>query len=127
MKNNTQHALRALVLGAACLACGATWAQADTKLFAAAEAARADYLTGLAQLVNLDSGSLDAAGLDKVADVLAARLKALGADELINYKEHAAWGMKVLELTGGVGVRYPAGDREAVGFRIRRVNGVANR
>ena len=30
-------------------------------------------------------------------------------------------------LTGGVGVRYPAGDREAVGFRIRRVNGVANR
>ncbi len=32
------------------------------------------------------------------------RLKALGADHLINYKEVAAWGPKVLELTGGAGV-----------------------
>tara|TARA_R110000772_G_scaffold43540_3_gene100330 strand:- start:2704 stop:3711 length:1008 start_codon:yes stop_codon:yes gene_type:complete len=32
------------------------------------------------------------------------RLKALGADYLINYKEVEAWGPKVLELTGGVGV-----------------------
>jgi NADPH:quinone reductase-like Zn-dependent oxidoreductase len=33
-----------------------------------------------------------------------ARMKALGADHLINYKDHEAWGVKVLELTGGVGV-----------------------
>jgi NADPH:quinone reductase-like Zn-dependent oxidoreductase len=32
------------------------------------------------------------------------RLKALGADHLINYKTTQAWGMKALELTGGVGV-----------------------
>lgn len=32
------------------------------------------------------------------------RLKTLGADHLINYKEVAAWGPKVLELTGGKGV-----------------------
>ena len=32
------------------------------------------------------------------------RLKALGADELINYKEVSAWGAKALELTGGRGV-----------------------
>ena len=32
------------------------------------------------------------------------RLKELGADHLINYKEVAAWGPKVLELTGGKGV-----------------------
>lgn len=32
------------------------------------------------------------------------KLKAMGADELINYKEVHAWGAKVLELTGGVGV-----------------------
>ncbi len=32
------------------------------------------------------------------------RLKALGADHLINYKEHADWGIKALALTGGVGV-----------------------
>ena len=32
------------------------------------------------------------------------RLKDLGADQLINYKEVEAWGAKVLELTGGAGV-----------------------
>jgi NADPH:quinone reductase-like Zn-dependent oxidoreductase len=38
------------------------------------------------------------------SDAKLERLKALGADELINYKENPAWGMKALELTGGVGV-----------------------
>ena len=38
------------------------------------------------------------------SDAKLERLKALGADELINYKETPAWGMKALELTGGVGV-----------------------
>jgi NADPH:quinone reductase-like Zn-dependent oxidoreductase len=33
-----------------------------------------------------------------------ARLKDLGADHLINYKQIEAWGPKVLELTGGAGV-----------------------
>lgn len=32
------------------------------------------------------------------------RLKAMGADHLINYRETEAWGMKVLELTKGRGV-----------------------
>lgn len=32
------------------------------------------------------------------------KLKALGADELIDYRQVPAWGTKVLELTGGVGV-----------------------
>jgi len=32
------------------------------------------------------------------------RLKEMGADHLINYKEVEAWGPKVLELTGGKGV-----------------------
>lgn len=32
------------------------------------------------------------------------RLKALGADDLINYKQTEAWGAKALELTGGTGV-----------------------
>ena len=32
------------------------------------------------------------------------RLGALGADHLINYRENAAWGAKVLELTAGRGV-----------------------
>ncbi|WP_332877599.1 glutamate carboxypeptidase [Massilia sp. S19_KUP03_FR1] len=80
MKKNIHHALRALAASAVCLACNSAWAQADAPLLAAAEAARPDFLTGLAQLVNLDSGSQDGAGLNQVADVLAARLTALGAD-----------------------------------------------
>lgn len=38
------------------------------------------------------------------SDAKLERMKALGADDLINYKEVPAWGPKVLELTGGVGV-----------------------
>ncbi len=38
------------------------------------------------------------------ADEKLERLKALGADELINYKDTPAWGMKALELTGAAGV-----------------------
>jgi NADPH:quinone reductase-like Zn-dependent oxidoreductase len=38
------------------------------------------------------------------SDEKLQRLKALGADHLINYKQVEAWGAKALELTGGVGV-----------------------
>ena len=38
------------------------------------------------------------------SDAKLERLKALGADQLINYNEVPAWGAKVLELTGGAGV-----------------------
>ena len=38
------------------------------------------------------------------SDEKLERLKELGADHLINYKEVEAWGPKVLELTGGKGV-----------------------
>lgn len=38
------------------------------------------------------------------SDAKLERLKALGADELINYREVPAWGAKALELTGGKGV-----------------------
>ncbi len=38
------------------------------------------------------------------SDAKLARLKAMGADHLINYKTTEAWGMKALELTGGQGV-----------------------
>ncbi|WP_374530229.1 NAD(P)-dependent alcohol dehydrogenase [Novosphingobium sp.] len=38
------------------------------------------------------------------SDAKLERLKALGADELINYKTTPEWGAKALELTGGVGV-----------------------
>lgn len=38
------------------------------------------------------------------SDAKLERLRAMGADETINYKENPAWGVKALELTGGVGV-----------------------
>ncbi|WP_432769342.1 MAG: NAD(P)-dependent alcohol dehydrogenase [Sphingopyxis sp.] len=38
------------------------------------------------------------------SDAKLERLKALGADELINYKTSPAWGARALEITGGVGV-----------------------
>lgn len=38
------------------------------------------------------------------SDAKLEKLKALGADQLINYTETPAWGMKALELTGGNGV-----------------------
>ena len=38
------------------------------------------------------------------SDEKLERVKALGADHLINYKEVEAWGAKALEITGGAGV-----------------------
>jgi NADPH:quinone reductase-like Zn-dependent oxidoreductase len=38
------------------------------------------------------------------SDAKLERLKTLGADELINYKEVPAWGARAFELTGGRGV-----------------------
>ena len=38
------------------------------------------------------------------SDAKLERLRAMGADELINYQDVPAWGLKVLELTGGHGV-----------------------
>jgi NADPH:quinone reductase-like Zn-dependent oxidoreductase len=38
------------------------------------------------------------------SDAKLERLKTLGADHLINYKETEAWGAKALEMTGGAGV-----------------------
>jgi len=50
----------------------------DAKVWAAAEKARPDQLKLLEQVVNIDSGTGDAAGGRKVADVLVPRLEALG-------------------------------------------------
>jgi glutamate carboxypeptidase len=109
MTKTTHHRLRALVFSAACLACGTAWSQADRQLLAAAEASKPGYIEGLAELVNLDSGSLDGAGLDKVADVLAARLTALGAKvqltEAVASVGKASAGKMVLGTLHGGGTK----------------------
>ena len=53
--------------------------QRDEKVYAAVEANRAGALDLLKQIVDIDSGTGDVAGGTKVAAILAARLKALGA------------------------------------------------
>lgn len=100
MKKQLHHAARALLAGAACLACASAWSQTDSNLLAAAEAGKPAYLAGLAELVNLDSGSMDAAGLDRVADVLARRLAALGADVKISAAPPSAGKLVVGTLHG---------------------------
>src|SRR6478672_4111182 len=50
----------------------------DAKVWAAAEKARPDQLKLLEQVVNIDSGTGDAAGGARVAALLAPRLTALG-------------------------------------------------
>ena len=53
----------------------------------------------------------------------AEKLKALGADEIINYKEHPKWGEKVLELTNNEGVDHvvEVGGGETFNESIRAV------
>jgi len=61
------------------LALAAPALAATNPLMAAATAARADHLKLLEEVVDIDSGTGDAAGGNKVGAVFVARLKALGA------------------------------------------------
>ena len=53
--------------------------QRDEKVYAAVQANKAGAIDLLKQIVNIDSGTGDVAGGTKVAAILSARLKALGA------------------------------------------------
>lgn len=66
----------ALGWGGACQAQSAP--KVDAKVWSAVEAARPAQMQFLKQIVNIDSGTGDAAGARKIADLLAAELKALG-------------------------------------------------
>jgi glutamate carboxypeptidase len=65
------------ILAAPALAAPAAPAR-DAKLWAAAEAAREAQVALLREVVNVDSGTGDAAGGNKVQDIVAARLQAAG-------------------------------------------------
>ncbi len=67
----------AALLAAAAAATGA--APADAALLAAANAAQPAVIASLKDMVLIESGSNDAAGLAKMADYVEARLQALGA------------------------------------------------
>jgi glutamate carboxypeptidase len=76
-----RRAIATLAAAAAVLASGAAAAPApkDMELWTAAEGAREGQLALLKQLVDIDSGTGDAAGGRRVAAVLVPRLRALGA------------------------------------------------
>ncbi|MFT3812910.1 MAG: glutamate carboxypeptidase [Acidovorax sp.] len=59
---------------------GAAHAQFDPVLLEQAQKAKAPLIEGLGQLVNIDSGTGDAAGLSQIEAILAQRLKELGAE-----------------------------------------------
>jgi len=62
------------------IALPASAASRNDKLYAAVEASRAGFLDLLSQIVNIDSGTGDVAGGDKVLALLTPKLKALGGD-----------------------------------------------
>jgi glutamate carboxypeptidase len=75
----TSALLLAVLLGLPAAAAAAPKPAAkDAKVWAAAERVRPDQLKLLEQVVNIDSGTGDAAGGARVAEVLIPRLKALG-------------------------------------------------
>ena len=63
----------------AALACCTLAQAADEKLLAAARAAQPAVIESLREMVLIESGSQDAAGLKSMADYVEARLRALGA------------------------------------------------
>lgn len=74
----TYRSIRTLWLAAALALVGAAQA-ADEKLLAAARAAQPAVIESLRQMVLIESGSQDAAGLKSMADYLEGRLRTLGA------------------------------------------------
>lgn len=72
--------LPVLLLTLLCHIAGPVLADRDETLLAAAETALPDVLATVSELVQIESGSNDAAGLARIADVLDARLVALGFD-----------------------------------------------
>jgi glutamate carboxypeptidase len=77
--------LRSLVLAAACLTAGGAGAAGpDARVTAVAAQQKQPLLASLEQFVNIESGSRDREGLDKLAALIAGKLKALGGEvELI--------------------------------------------
>ena len=69
---------RLLILVALTLVPVATAGQADNALMARVKQERGAYLKTLQELVSIESGSRDIDGLNRISEVIAARLRALG-------------------------------------------------
>ena len=69
----------ATTCAAAALACAASAAEPDRALLAAARAAQPAVVESLREMVAIESGTMDAPGLARIADYAEGRLRALGA------------------------------------------------
>jgi glutamate carboxypeptidase len=107
-------------LAAACGLCFATAAQAapDARLLSAAEKAQPAVIESLKEMVLIESGSADKAGLAKMAELVARRLEALGfaterrksgdSAEAVVGTLHGTGKAKVM-LQGHMDTVYPSG------------------
>jgi glutamate carboxypeptidase len=82
---------------------GMAQAAPDPRVWAAVQAAQPAQLDLLRQLVDIDSGTGDAAGANKIQAILAARLKALGAETQILPPEAPGLGDNQVAVLHGVG------------------------
>lgn len=81
-----------------------TWAAPDAKLLAAAQAAEPAVIQSLKDMVAIESGTMDAPGLGKMADYAEARLKALGL-QVERRKASANQGDVLVGRQAGTGKR----------------------
>ncbi len=114
------------------------WSALDTPLLAAAQAEVSPMLGTMSELVGIESGSHEPEKLKQIADVLAARLKALGAEvEILSPGEpyrmedtpdkigsmvRATWrgrGSRSLLLIAHMDTVYPAGLLAQQPFSVR--------
>jgi glutamate carboxypeptidase len=85
MRAHKTFVLAATMVGAALAWSAPALAQAQEPVLAAAQKEKAPLLDTLKELVSIESGSRDFEGLDRLADLIAGRLKALGGEvELID-------------------------------------------
>jgi glutamate carboxypeptidase len=96
----TGAAILALMAGA--IAANAA-PQRDDKVFAAANAGRDGALALLKQIVNIDSGTGDVAGGNKVASILADKFKALGGDVRVSPAEKPGFADNLVAVFHGTG------------------------
>ena len=122
---------RRSAIAALALACAALSTQAapDAKLLSAAEAAQPAVIESLRQMVAIESGSLDLAGLAKMADYTETRLKAAGfaverrkstrgagADIVVGTRQGS--GGRKLMLIGHMDTVYPSGILGSQPYRV---------
>lgn len=78
MLHTPKRTLLATLAATVTLTSAAAWAAPDARLLAAAQAAEPAVIQSLRDMVTIESGTMDAPGLTKMADYAEARLKTLG-------------------------------------------------